>query len=516
MKNHENAVNTGVQDLRSRIFLPVRNVLCSERVLRAENLRENTVFQSCGSVHDERIIFSPGAWVLLDFGRELNGGVAIVSSEDTGRIRLRFGESATEACARPDQDHAIHDTVLRLPRTGTLEFGNTGFRFVRIDAMDAVEVLNVYAVALERFPKEIGQFESSDKTLNAIWRTGRETVRLCMQQFLVDGIKRDRMVWCGDMNPEIAAVLVAYGPLEIIPESLKYAAKSFTQNGFLQGMPAWELWWLVSLYDYFSAAGDTKILNCFHERICALVERLAESIASDGSEKLPEYRYTCWEDEANESARHAGLHGLLAYALFVAERLAVFLHDSDLADSCSAMRSQLLKHVPEPTSPMGAAMLALSGIRPFSLPSGPTSVFPAYYALQMMNSLPAMETVRRIWGGMLTYGGTTFHEEFDPVWLKNACKIDEFPENGRIDFHAAYGNYCYQGYRRSLCHGWASGVTAFLSRRISGLRALTPGYETFKVKPDFCGLKNFFIRIPVSGGTIEVEGEKGKYTFRRF
>ena len=28
---------------------------------------------------------------------------------------------------------------------------------------------------------------------------------------------------------------------------------------------------------------------------------------------------------------------------------------------------------------------------------------------------------------------------------------------GKKDIHGDYGDYCYKGFRHSLCHGWASG-----------------------------------------------------------
>jgi len=58
--------------------------------------------------------------ILLDFGRELNGGVQIVVSDVKGysppRCRVRFGESATEAMSEPNNDHALHDHLCRIPR----------------------------------------------------------------------------------------------------------------------------------------------------------------------------------------------------------------------------------------------------------------------------------------------------------------------------------------------------------------------------------------------------------------
>ena len=84
--------------------------------------------------------------ILLDFGRELHGGVQIMvwhtQNNKPVRLRVRFGESASEAMAEfggaknTTNDHAIRDQSILVPWLGTAEIGNTGFRFVRIDLVD--------------------------------------------------------------------------------------------------------------------------------------------------------------------------------------------------------------------------------------------------------------------------------------------------------------------------------------------------------------------------------------------
>lgn len=68
-------------------------------------------------------VLKRGEWVILDFGRELHGGVQIGSGAKSGRNALahvRFGESVSEAMSELGargacNDHAIRDDVVRLP-----------------------------------------------------------------------------------------------------------------------------------------------------------------------------------------------------------------------------------------------------------------------------------------------------------------------------------------------------------------------------------------------------------------
>jgi hypothetical protein len=86
------------------------------------------------------------AGVLLDFGRELQGHVEIFTpltpGKDPVRVRVRVGESASEAMAElggkqnAQNDHANRDQIVTLPWLGSITIGPSGFRFVRIDAVD--------------------------------------------------------------------------------------------------------------------------------------------------------------------------------------------------------------------------------------------------------------------------------------------------------------------------------------------------------------------------------------------
>ncbi|HZQ45421.1 MAG TPA: alpha-L-rhamnosidase, partial [Verrucomicrobiae bacterium] len=86
------------------------------------------------------------AGILLDFGVELQGSVElftpITPAKDPVRVRVRFGESVSEAMSdlggkqNAENDHAIRDQIITLPWLGRITVGSSGFRFVRIDAID--------------------------------------------------------------------------------------------------------------------------------------------------------------------------------------------------------------------------------------------------------------------------------------------------------------------------------------------------------------------------------------------
>ncbi|AFH62540.1 alpha-L-rhamnosidase C-terminal domain-containing protein [Paenibacillus caseinilyticus] len=74
--------------------------------------------------------------------------------------------------------------------------------------------------------------------------------------------------------------------------------------------------------------------------------------------------------------------------------------------------------------------------------------------------------------------------------------------------HGSYGGYCYQGYRHSLCHGWASGPTAWLSEYVLGIRPLEPGCRTVRVAPQLGDLTWAEGTFPTPHGIVRVKHTK--------
>lgn len=94
----------------------------------------------------------------------------------------------------------------------------------------------------------------------------------------------------------------------------------------------------------------------------------------------------------------------------------------------------------------------------------------------------ALERIREYWGAMLDLGATTFWEDFDMAWLPAGC-IDEPVPAGMRDLHRECGAYCYKGFRHSLCHGWASGPTAWLTEYVLGVGVVEPGCRRLRIDP---------------------------------
>mgnify|MGYP002355947976 FL=1 len=109
---------------------------------------------------------------------------------------------------------------------------------------------------------------------------------------------------------------------------------------------------------------------------------------------------------------------------------------------------------------------------------------------------------------MLDLGATTFWEDFNLDWIPNAARIDELVPPGKKDIHGDFGAYCYEGFRHSLCHGWASGPTAWLSQHVLGIQPLEPGFARVRIAPQLGNLQWAEGTYPTPQGLIRVRHER--------
>jgi hypothetical protein len=480
---------------------------------------------------------APG--LLLDFGRELHGGIQIAAGDSrpaspqskTVRLRVRFGESAAEAMSDlggPDNatnDHAVRDEVVAVPWFGTTEVGNTGFRFVRLDLLDTntfVDLKAVRAVFVHRDLPMLGAFRCNDERLNRIWSTGAYTVFLTMQDYVWDGIKRDRLVWIGDLHPETSTIGAVFGGVPVVPASLDLIRDETPLPKWMNGISSYSLWWLIIQNDWYRQTGNLEYLRQQQRYLAGLVGLLAARIGADGAEALPETRFLDWPSSENKVAIHAGLQSLMVLAFEAGAEIAAALGDKNTGQKCAEALQLLRKHrPPHGNSKQAAALMALADLgdpaqlnrEVLAVDGGHRlSTFYGYYVLQARaragDYQGALDNIREYWGAMLDYGATTFWEDFNLNWLPNAGRIDELVPEGKKDLHGGYGAYCYKGFRHSLCHGWASGPTAWLSQHVVGVQVLEPGGKAVKIEPHLGDLQWVEGAFPTPAGVIRIRHEK--------
>lgn len=474
------------------------------------------------------------AGVVLDFGVEIQGNIELFTpmtkDHTPAPVRVRFGESVSEVMVNvgdrsAQNDHAVRDQITTLPWLGKKTVGPGGFRFVRIDSVDPalpVSLSQVRAVLQVRDLPQLGSFRCDDERLNRVWATGAYTVHLCMQDYLWDGIKRDRLVWIGDMHPEVSTINAVFGYQDVIPQSLDLIRDTVPPTEWMNGISSYSMWWILIQEELWMQHGRRDYLAAQGPYLAKLLRHLVSMIDTTGVEKLDGMRFMDWPTSGNQPAIHAGLQAMMVLTMEAGQRLSATLADAETARLCADAVTKLRANVPvADTSKQSAALVALAGMKDAKeiantvlKKDGPhgLSTYYGFYVLKALAKSGDIDTalgfISQYWGGMIDFGATTFWEDFDLNWTKDAGRIDELLPPGKKDLHGDFGAYCYPGFRHSFCHGWASGPTAWLSQTVLGVQPLEPGFKKVRVVPQLGHLKWAEGTYPTPLGVIKVRADR--------
>lgn len=512
--------------VKEKNILPVK-ILESVNVRNADRLLEDA--PACvslgGRIAEKAAVFcGKGAGILLDFGRETAGGIRIIthSAKKGSRLHIRFGESASEAKARrgyknAGNDHSPRDIRVCISPFSDLTFGQTAFRFVFIESLseEDVTVQNIWAASrLPEFPYE-GYIKTDDDELNRILDTAAYTIRMnCQNGYIWDGVKRDRLVWSGDMHQEIVTAAYLFGNIENIPASISFLRTDTKPGAWINHIPSYSAWWVINLCAYCRLSGNTEYFNDNLDYAREILKKFNSCISENGKMNLGDGGMSYFLDWPTLGSPDAET-GTAALLVFAAKYFAEFEENGDCADicrklagylerPCEAKQVRAFQILAGGSTENAAEQLEKNGASGFS-------TFMSYYILSADGAAGGrnmLKLIKDYFGAMLSRGATTFWEDFDLAWLDGSGRIDELPKKGLRDIHGDYGKYCYKGFRHSLCHGWSAGVYAFFTEYVLGIK-LENG-RVASVTPHPVGLGRIEAEIPTADGMLRITVLNGK------
>ena len=471
--------------------------------------------------------------VLIDFGKELCGGIELAApirgSQKAMKVRVCLGESVSEALsdvnaegATATNEHSLRDFTVDMPWLGTLEVGNSGFRFALVELLEPEAELPLRAVRgvlRYRDLPYLGSFESNDKRVNDIWQTGAYTVHLNMQNYLWDGVKRDRLVWVGDLHPEVMTIANVFGDYEVVKKSLDFARETSPLPGWMNGIAAYSMWWVIIHRDLCLYSGDIEYLKQQLDYMGRLTDCFAEGLDDDKENYGGAQRLLDWPTSEKPDVIHSGYQSLLVMTMEAIGQIAEWTGDAGLKAKGDRLLKRIRRHNPPTCGAKQSAALALlsgmarnRGAERDAILAGGASGFSTFYGYYMLEALAAegshdeaIGILSDYWGRMLDLGATTFWEDLDYEHGLKAARIDEIVPEGAFDIHKSSGDYCYKGHRHSFCHGWASGPTPWLSRHVLGVRPVKPGFAEVVVEPRLGRLESVEGTVPTPKGLIRVK-----------
>lgn len=463
-----------------------------------------------------------GAYVVLDFGKEVCGSLRIVTryiSEEPVMFRITLGESLSEVYSsigekNSTNNHSPRDFTAMVSMMSDLTFAQSAFRFARIELLTDADAMlrNIFAInTLPKFEKE-GYITTSDEELNQIIDTAVYTLKLNFQNgYIWDGVKRDRLVWCGDLNPEILSSIYLFGDNQNITNSLSFLRSETDADEWINTIPSYSAWWIVNLCDYCRLTGNQEYFKDNRDYAKIILAHINECIAENGKIEFGSKAGIAFFLDWPTNGTPDGVLGTATLLIYAAK---MFLELEENED-CRDIIRKLEIYLEEPCEfkqTRAFQILAgrnVAGDVEFLEQGGAEgySTFMSYYILTAsakVNGKDMLSIIKEYYGAMLSRGATTFWEDFHMDWLEGSGRIDELPKEGQKDIHGDYGAFCYQGFRHSLCHGWSSGVLAFIYEYMLGLK-LVDGGASYEVKPNTLGVKEIHAKIPTQTGWLLVD-----------
>lgn len=451
-----------------------------------------------------------------DFGREIFGTVEIQCAE---RPFITVGESVPEAM---DTTSAFFEQDVTMVSDGPgrwISANPLAFRYVNIHSSKAS---NIACRLVETPVTYRGAFACSDSMLTQIWMNSAYTLRLCMQDFLLDGVKRDRLPWTGDMVMSMLVNAYTFADKEMVRRSLVALGREGIKEADINGIIDYSLWWIIAQEYYQLYYGDSLHLEeewpKVKETIGLLRARTDEKgfLPSDDS-----WLFIDWVDAEKMTSLQVLWWWAQQSACQLAERVGDRQFVTEWANRADSLKLSLYRSAwnsqgsywqgtPSPQSKASrhASLLAvISGLadesqweailktlnNPEVAPVG--TPYMAGFELMAWNkaggSLSFPDRLKSVWGEMLKLGATTFWEAYDSNDKGN-------------EHYEFYG----RPYAKSLCHAWGAGPAALLPSEILNIRPTDTGWKKFTIQPQPGSLLWILATVPTPVGEIKVKIER--------
>ncbi|KAJ7197058.1 Six-hairpin glycosidase [Mycena rebaudengoi] len=520
-----------------------------------------------------------GSWVALDFGVEVGGLISLNfdSISNGSSIALSFSESPSFIRPTASDDSSFphfsttYDGVLNV----TPAFGHWtqpafslrgGFRFLTIvSTSDAPVTISNVSCSISFMPHVTdlraytGYFYATDPTfhdpdfLTKIWMAGAYTVQTntvplntgrqvpfspaghwannatlgVAGPIIVDGAKRDRAVWPGDMGIAVPTQFVS--TFDLLPTRNALATMFAAINPKTGALPesgpplsqlgsdTYHCWTLIGTYNYYLYSGDTvwvqSIWSNYTKAVAFLEAKVDPSVGLMNVTGLRDWA------RLGGGGFNAEGNAILYRVLITSAALASYLNQPTLADaylrnatvlkanfnnafwveSLGMYRDNItttlcpqdansfavlfnLTNTPAQAASISAGLEKnWNDLGPVA-PELPDTISPFISGFELQahfeagNSSRAMDLLHREWGYML----------YTDLSVESSL-LEGFTANGSL-WYRSYRGYNYDPAYTSHAHGWSSGPTSALTIYVLGLSVTAPKGMAWLLNPHLSGI----------------------------
>lgn len=394
-----------------------------------------------------------------------------------------------------------------------------------------------------------GYFHSNDEELNKIWYSGAYTLQTNAVPIntgrqipalksgwanngtlsngttvIVDGAKRDRAVWPGDMGIAVPSTFVSIGDLESVKNALQTmydhqnSDGSFPEAGpplLQQGSDTYHMWTMIGSYNYVLFTNDTAFLDQNWAKYEFAMEYIYAKVlqplgllnvtglrdwarqATGGNSSEPNmilYRtlitgsdLATWAGNSTAASLYTSRAATLApniiahlydttYGAF-ADNTTTTLHPQDA--NSMALLFGVVANTSRTAQSISARLTDNWRALGAEAPELPNNISPFISSFEIQAHLTigqtdrALELIRRSWGWYLNNANGT-----------GSTVIEGYLTNGSFAYRN-YRGYDYDAAYVSHSHGWSSGPTSALTNFVLGLSVTGRVGSTWRLAPQF-------------------------------
>ncbi|KAI9172673.1 FAD-dependent monooxygenase adrH [Paramyrothecium foliicola] len=543
--------------------------------------------------------------LVFDFGYEVGGIISLsyeLMEQEGARLGLAFTEAknyigrlSDSSSGNQHADGALNYDIAD-PGAGIYTMPDQklrgGFRYLTLFlATENSKPLTIQNISLEISFQPTwsdmrayqGYFNSGDELLNRIWYSGAYTLqtnsvpsytgRVPTSRLrggwqndayigpggtvLLDGAKRDRWVWIGDMGTAVPSAFVSTGDMESTKNALLAIFDNQSDKNVLPkaGPPyvvhdsdTYHMWTLIGAYNYILYTGDTEFVEAIWDRYVNAVEYSLGLIGSSGiMSVVGAADWGRWTYSNERASANMLLYRSLRTGADIAGWLPDLAGATALATKWTTAAEELQKAImnqfwddakgafkesPENTSlyPQDGNSMAIafgvvekdskiakrvsdylkSNWTPIgaSCPELKNNVSPFISSIELISHFRAghadraVQLMRDAWGWYINHPNGT--ESTTP---------EGYLLDGRWTYRADRG-YRNDPTYMSHAHGWSSGPTSSLTEYLVGLRVTRPAGEEWQFVPEahVDGLEQaeagFTTKLGKFSAKFRVEGNK--------
>ncbi|KAI8936150.1 hypothetical protein NX059_007645 [Plenodomus lindquistii] len=561
----------------------------------SRNVEYISIFSKSGNVTslsetNHGLQLEPGSRVSLDFGVEVGGWISFrvdvgnLTNTTTPQLSLAFAESPafvrtisddTGSTPTMDWDQALNvslppgSTFYTIPR----EKFRGGFRFLTINAFERLHVCNVtceigFAPNTPDLRNYGGHFYTpDDELLVKTWYAGAYTVQTNIAPkdtgrwlpqvrpgwaynnsigvsgpILVDGAKRDRAIWPGDLGIQGATAFLALGAdgLDSIRNALDtlFYYQNATTGRFPFAGPAtgsfrngaesdtYHAWSLIAMYNYAIWTSDQNWVETHWANMTKGLDFILRGL-NNTIGLHNQTRPNDWARQGgggyNSALNALDYHCLSSFAslatslstspLSILSQAALLQQINTYTTSAARLKTAFNTHLWNPTTnlytdntttrltPQDGNALALlynlpltttqrsslsDALTTFHGPIGPLTpelpdtISPFITSIEILSHFSALKPIRA-----LNLTRTLWSYLIDSPLMTGSTLAEGLSGNGSLYYRSNAG-YKHDASYTSLSHGWSTGPTVALSLYLGGLEIV--GWKVWRFRPQSDGV----------------------------